>query len=386
MDASAWRFLFRLAGPLGIVGLMLSSGWVGAAIAAHCADLASEGAAHARHHSTACATMKPVKAGARPTKADVARLANVSTATVSYVLNNVEGQTISPATRAAVRKAAQKLGYRPNLAARNLAVGGSGVVLYIVPRIALGELPTEVGSRLTTALARRGIVLSLQFETDDNQNIVDAVADLNPIAVTSVFPLTGDALRAVSAAGIPQIHLGSAQLRALGDLHLTVGEMRVDHLVARGHRRLAFAYSDIEKLRPLGDYWFEGLRAAANNHDLPEIVVGTVATDGSDAADVVAGWVRDGLTAVCAQSDETAFVVLHGMRQAELRCPQDLAVIGVDAQPLGAVSGPPLTSVAFDAKAIVEGSVAAMMAELGYPVDSDATGTDVATLIERSST
>jgi len=332
--------------------------------------------------------MKPVsvRGGARPTKADVARLANVSTATVSYVLNNVEGQTISPATRAAVRKAAQKLGYRPNLAARNLAVGGSGVVLYIVPRIALGELPMEVGSRLTTALARHGIVLSLQIETDDNQNVVDAMADLNPIAVTSVFPLTGDALAAVDAAGVPQIHLGSAQLRALGDLHLTVGAMRVDHLVARGHRRLAFAYADIEKLRPLGDYWLAGLRVATSSKGLPEIVVGTLSTDGTDAADVVTEWVDSGVTAVCAQSDETAFVALHGLHQCGLRCPEDLAVIGVDARPLGAVSGPPLTSVAFDARAIVDVAVAAMMAELGYPVDHEPAGTEVATLIERSST
>jgi DNA-binding LacI/PurR family transcriptional regulator len=332
--------------------------------------------------------MKPVsvRGGARPTKADVARLANVSTATVSYVLNNVEGQTISPATRAAVRKAAQKLGYRPNLAARNLAVGGSGVVLYIVPRIALGELPMEVGSWLTTALARHGIVLSLQIETDDNQNVIDAMADLNPIAVTSVFPLTGDALAAADAAGVPQIHLGSAQLRALGDLHLTVGAMRVDHLVARGHRRLAFAYADIEKLRPLGDYWLAGLRVAASSRGLPEIVVGTLSTDGTDAADVVTEWVDSGVTAVCAQSDETAFVVLHGLRQCGLRCPEDLGVIGVDARPLGAVSGPPLTSVAFDARAIVDVAVAAMMAELGYPVDHEPASTDVATLIERSST
>ena len=332
--------------------------------------------------------MKPVsvRGAARPTKADVARLANVSTATVSYVLNNVEGQTISPATRAAVRKAAQKLGYRPNLAARNLAVGGSGVVLYIVPRIALGELPMEVGSRLTTALARHGIVLSLQFETDDNQNVVDALADLNPIAVTSVFPLTGDALAAITDAGIPQIHLGSAQLRALGDLHLTVGAMRVDHLVARGHRRLAFAYTDIEKLRPLGDYWLEGLRVAAGNRGLPEIVVGSFSSDGTNAADVVTKWVDEGVTAVCAQSDEAAFVVLHGLRQSGLRCPDDLAVIGVDARPLGAVSGPPLTSVAFDARAIVDVAVAAMMAELGYPVDQEPANTDVASLIVRSST
>jgi len=316
----------------------------------------------------------------------VARLANVSTATVSYVLNNVEGQTISPATRAAVRSAAKKLGYRPNLAARNLAVGGSGVVLYVVPRMALGELPMEVGSRLTTALARHGIVLSLQFETDDDQNVVDAIADLNPMAVTSVFPLAGDALAAVTEAGIPQIHVGSEQLRALGDLHLTVGEMRVNHLVSRGHRKLAFAYTDTERLRPLGDYWLEGLRVAAKEHNLPEIVVGTVSADGTTAADVVTAWVGEEVTAVCAQSDETACVVLHGLRQCGLRCPEDLAVIGVDARPLGAVSAPPLTSVSFDAKLIVDVAVAAMMAELGYPADQEPSSANVARLVERGST
>jgi hypothetical protein len=164
-----------------------------------------------------------VRGAARPTKADVARLANVSPATVTYVLNDVAGQTISAQTKAAVQSAAKELGYRPNLAARNLAVGGSGVMLYVVPRISLGELLLEVGSRLTTALARHGVVLSLQFETDDGRNVVDAVASLNPIAVTSVFPLGGAALEAVTAAHIPQIHLGSAQLHAMGTLHLTIG-------------------------------------------------------------------------------------------------------------------------------------------------------------------
>jgi DNA-binding LacI/PurR family transcriptional regulator len=316
----------------------------------------------------------------------VARLAKVSTATVSYVLNNVEGQRISPQTRAAVRDAAARLGYRPNLAARNLAVGGSGVVLYIVPRIALGELPMEVGSRLTTALARHGIVLSLQFETDDDRNVVDAVRDLDPGAVTSVFPLTGEALATVAARGIPQIHLGSAQLRAMGELHLSIGELRIDHLTERGHRRIAFAYSDIDRLRPLGDYWLEGLRVAARARALPDLVVSTFATDGSDAADLVRTLVDAGVTAVCAQSDETAFVVLHGLRQAGLRCPEDLAVMGVDARPLGAVSGPPLTSVGFDARVIVEVSVAAMMAELGYPTEHDPSIEHVATLIQREST
>jgi DNA-binding LacI/PurR family transcriptional regulator len=327
-----------------------------------------------------------VKGAARPTKADVARLANVSTATVTYVLNDVAGQTISAQTKAAVRAAAKELGYRPNLAARNLAVGGSGVVLYIVPKISLGDLLIEVGSRLTTALARHGVVLSLQFETEDGRNVVDAIADLNPIAVTSVFPLSGAALEAVTAARIPQIHLGSAQLHAMGKLHMTIGEMRVEHLVSRGHRRLAFAFSDVEQVRPLGEYWLEGLRVAAARHDLPELVTGTLATDGTDAADVVRAWVAEGVTAVCADSDETAMVCLHGVRVAGLNCPDDLAVMGVDARALGAVSGPPLTSVAFDAETIVDASVAAMMTELGYPPVQEPSIDNVARLIQRAST
>ena len=316
----------------------------------------------------------------------MARLAGVSTATVSYVLNDVQSQRISPRTRDAVRRAADELGYRPNLAARNLAVGGSGVVLYIVPRISLGELFMEVGSRLTTALARHGMVLSLQFETDDDRNVVDAITDLNPMAVTGVFPLTGAALAAAEAAGIPQIHIGSAQLHALGELHLSIGDLRIEHLAERGHRQLAFAYSDTAELRALGDYWLDGLRAAARRRGLPDLAVGTLSTDGGNAAEVVSGWVADGITAVCTQSDETAFVALHGVREAGLRCPQDLAVLGVDARPLGAVSGPPLTSVAFDAKVIVDVAVAAMMAELGFPTEREPSTRDVARLVQRAST
>jgi DNA-binding LacI/PurR family transcriptional regulator len=322
---------------------------------------------------------------ARPTKADVARLANVSTATVSYVLNNAEGRTISPRTREAVHSAARELGYRPNLAARNLARGGSGVVLYVMPRVALGELPIEVGSRLTTALARRGIMHVLTFETDDGQNVVEAIADLNPIAVTSLFPLTNTAAAAVVAAGIPQIHLGSSQLHTIGALHLSVGEMRVEHLVSRGHRRLAFAYSARTTWRPLGDYWLPGVRAAARDRELPEVSVAEITA--RDAADVVTGWVNSGVTAVCAQSDDTALVVLHGVREAGLNCPKDLAVMGVDATPAGEVSAPPLTTIAFDATAIVDVAVEAMMSELGYPESGEKPATaEVATLIHRAST
>jgi len=318
----------------------------------------------------------------RPTTADVARLASVSTATVSYVLNNAEGRRISPQTREAVYRAAEMLGYRPNLAARNLARGKSGVVLYVVPHVAVGEMPMQAGSRMTTGLARLGLLQVQIFETDDDQHVVDAIENLDPIAVTSLFPLSGSALRAVKTAGIPHIEIGT--LPALGDPHLSVGEMRVEHLVSRGHKHIAFAYTGIAKWRALGDYWFEGVSRAARLRDLPPLAVGEVTVD--NAADVVTGWVHDGVTAVCAQSDEIACLILYGIHEARLRCPGDLAVIGVDASPMGVVSTPPLTTVRFDPRAVADAAIAAVLTKLGYPAQPPPQPTDVAHLIVRTST
>lgn len=319
---------------------------------------------------------------ARPTTADVARLASVSTATVSYVLNNAEGRRISADTREAVYRAAKLLGYRPNLAARNLARGKGGVVLYVVPHVAVGEMPMQAGSRMTTALARQGLLQVQIFETDDDQHVVDAIQNLDPVAVTSLFPLSAVALRAVRAAGIPHIDIGT--LPALGDPHLAVGEMRVDHLVSRGHRRIAFAYTGIARWRPLGDYWFEGVSRAARLRDLPPVRVGEVTLD--NAATVVTGWVADGVTAVCAQSDEIACLVLYGLHRAGLACPGDLAVMGVDASPMGVMSTPPLTTVQFDPAAVADAAVAAVFERLGHPAPPSPELTDIAQLVVRSST
>ncbi len=65
---------------------------------------------------------------AKATSRDVARLARVSQATVSYVLNNTEGKHISDATRKAVLEAARQLGYVPNSAARRLKTRRSNCV------------------------------------------------------------------------------------------------------------------------------------------------------------------------------------------------------------------------------------------------------------------
>ena len=73
----------------------------------------------------------------RVTLADVALMASVSAATVSYVLNNKPGQSIPAETRQRVQAAAAELGYTRSGAARTLARGRSDIVLLLVPDLPL---------------------------------------------------------------------------------------------------------------------------------------------------------------------------------------------------------------------------------------------------------
>ena len=75
--------------------------------------------------------------------------------------------------------------------------------------------------------------------------MVEAIKNLYPIAVASLFPLSNPAHAAAADAHVPLIEI--ELLPALGDPHLAAGALRVDHLVSRGHHQLAFAY----RYRPL---------------------------------------------------------------------------------------------------------------------------------------
>src|SRR5262245_43354550 len=89
-------------------------------------------------HGTRTGAGMGVGSNRRVTSADVARSAQVSRATVSYVLNNTPHQKIPEATRVRVLEAANRLGYLPSAAARALASGRTNVVLCLLPDIPTG--------------------------------------------------------------------------------------------------------------------------------------------------------------------------------------------------------------------------------------------------------
>ncbi|HEY2643549.1 MAG TPA: LacI family DNA-binding transcriptional regulator [Galbitalea sp.] len=282
-----------------------------------------------------------------PTSADVARRANVSRATVSYVLNGVSSQKISDKTRKAVLRAADELGYRPNLAAQSLAAGASRIAMFVVPSVHLGELTIAISSRLTARAAERGVTLIVHFEGPGSRSVVEAAMDLRPRVVIGAFGLDGETTRALQQRQITIASLppGGGQTLAGGD---RTGWIQVEHLVARGHTRLAFADTTEAGLKMLARGRHDGVVDACRARGLATPAYEQFALDGRDADQKVRAWAEAGVTAVAAYNDEVAITVLAAIRRSGLRCPQDLAVIGVDDMAINGSMEPPLTSIAID--------------------------------------
>jgi DNA-binding LacI/PurR family transcriptional regulator len=138
----------------------------------------------------------------RVTSADVARLAGVSRATVSYVLNDTPRQSISADTRNRVLDAAARLGYAPSAAARALRTGRSDVVLCLLPDWPIGS---EVGALLgclSTALAREGLTFVVHPGNREDRPISEIWKALTPAAVIAFDDFSDAEMTAMRAAGV----------------------------------------------------------------------------------------------------------------------------------------------------------------------------------------
>lgn len=277
------------------------------------------------------------------TSADVARAAAVSRATVSYVLNDTPGQTISDATRAAVLRAADELGYRPNAAARRLAGGRGRHVLLLAPRVPTADQLSMLSWRLTDLLAEHGIALSIAFDAGTTSSVVRAARSTGVDTILAMRPFDPAEKAELEAVGVTVLASDAAAVGA----QETVAALQVEHLHARGHRLLAIARPAEPGLEFFVAGRDRGARSGAVARDIEIVESIAFAVDGSNAADVLTRWKAAGVTGVVAYNDEVAMRVLHGIRVAGYSCPQDFAVIGVDNLPVSQVSDPPLSSVEF---------------------------------------
>ncbi|MEV6953638.1 LacI family DNA-binding transcriptional regulator [Streptomyces sp. NPDC051183] len=283
-----------------------------------------------------------------PTSADVARLAGVSRATVSYVLNNAEAVRISEPTRRKVRQAAEELGYVPHAAARSLRAGHTRIVLLPTSHVPIGPLYSAFLNELQWALRRLDYTVvqygSLGLSGDEAAR---AWAELRPVAVISLGEITLSAhnvatLKRAGARAV--ITMGPASVpgaHALVMDQTEVGVRAAAHLVERGRRRIGVVVPEEEGLELFSVPRLAGARSAAG----AGVVAPPMAYSEESAAALAARWSSLGLDAVFAYNDEYAMLLMRAFLDAGLRIPEGVAVIGADDLLIGRLLRPRLSTV-----------------------------------------
>ncbi|MFI1538068.1 LacI family DNA-binding transcriptional regulator [Streptomyces anandii] len=309
-------------------------------------------------------------ASTRPTSRDVARAAGVSQAAVSLVLGDKWRGRVAEATAERVRRAASELGYRPNLAARNLRLGRTRTVLLVVP-----ALTTEFFAGVYTGAARVaaehgfGVVLypSPEGVGPARNPFASAQAALDGVIASS---MAADALTAIRGEALPLVMLDSDPEGSLGaatvNLDIADGVRQVaGHLLGLGHRRFLHLAADV----PSWTFEVRARELAARVGAVPGGSVRTVRApisieDARAATEAALAAPGPRPTALVCDDDKLAAGAYKALRRLGLRVPDDMSVTGLDDLALATAIDPELTTVRLDAELFGERGMRALLAVL----------------------
>jgi DNA-binding LacI/PurR family transcriptional regulator len=308
------------------------------------------------HARSATVCVEGVAVSASPTIHDVARVAGVSIKTVSNVLN--DNPKVGPVTRTRVRDVIEELGYRPNLSARGLRSGRSGVIGLAVPSLRENYF-AELADSVIRAAAERGLRVVIEQTNGRREVEIDTIAGgemrfvdgliFSPVELgqSDVDVLTGDE---------PLVLLGERIFGGPTD-HVTMhntssAEAAVEHLLELGRTRVALlgASAPSADEASSGTLRERGYRRALESAGIafdPELVVRGGGWSRETGADGVRRLIDGAVAfdALFALNDTLALGALRALAQAGLNVPEDVAVIGFDNVDEGRFTLPSLTTV-----------------------------------------
>lgn len=336
---------------------------------------------------------------------DVARQAGVSVSTVSNVLNG-RGNRMRPDTLARVEAAIGLLGFRPNKLARQLKTGQTPLLGLLVPSLANPMYSAIAREVEAVAQERFGYRLLIGSTYRDQAKEAAFFEDLLDHGVRRVIVISSLAdeqhFESAAARGMSIV---SYDRRAVAGRSASVGHVTPDnfeaarlatqHLIDRGHRRLAFAtVSGLTLSRSDKIAGFHAAAEAAGWRKEARVLDGGALNEYGDSVIAELGrttGLRLGRdtgrpTGIVALNDLMAIGLMAGLREAGLRVPHDVSVIGIDGLFLSAVSNPTLTTVQLPIREMAHAMVEQVMApRAGAGADADEQVFAPAGLIERES-
>jgi LacI family transcriptional regulator len=320
----------------------------------------------------------------RPTQVDVARLAGVSTATVSYVVNDVANGrvSISEETRLRVLAAVDKLGYVPDARAQSLASGGTSTIGLITPDIHNPHF-WETIDGVEQEARDAGYRILLSSITPDYKNAEDIFKDLSNRRIDGLI-LMGTFIDQSEATQITLNRLLKRRLpiveisdrfdvnhnidRVVSDYREATREVMA-HLLSLAHRRIGLIYgvATPELAEDRRQPYLDCLREAglAVNPDLI-VECGPTIEDGYQAArQLLQRPSRP--TALLAINDLLAIGAMRAAGDLNLAIPHDVSLAGFDDIPMARYLMPRLTTASKDASNLGREAAKLLLARLNDP-------------------
>jgi DNA-binding LacI/PurR family transcriptional regulator len=302
-----------------------------------------------------------VEVGVAANLRDVAARAGVSVRTVSNVVSGTG--TVAPGTRARVQHVLDELRYEPNLAARQLRGGRTGVVGLVIPELTSAYFAELAGLLVDSALERSWTVVIEQSggTAEGERRLLAGIGRRGMDGlVVSPWSLPPEQLSRY-ADRRPLVVLGERDPAGLAD-HVTVDNVAaahsvVTHLLSTGRRRIAAVGLQPHLTNGTAAQRLQGYRQALADAGLPrddalEVPVATLHRDeGARAAHALLS-TSEPPDAVFCFSDGLALGALRAAHLSGRRVPRDVAVAGFDDIEDGRYSTPSLTTVSPDKQQI----------------------------------
>lgn len=304
---------------------------------------------------------------------DVADRAGVSVRTVSNVVN--DWPHVRPELRAKVQAVIDEVGYEPNLAARYLRSGKTGMVALVLPEI---DVPyfAELTRCLIDAFSARGLTVVIE-QTDGKlereRELISrgARASLFDGIIFSPLEMTSAEIE-LRRSTIPLVLLGEQGAGLLDHVvidNIAAAQAATQHLIEIGRRRIAVVGAQPPSLNT-ANLRVEGYKAAlraANVPFDPDLVIHTAGfhrADGAKATQQLLDGSVQRPDAIFFLNDLLALGGLRTLLQAGIQIPQEVALIGFDDIEEGRFSTPSLSSVSPDKPEIARRAARLLLARI----------------------
>jgi LacI family transcriptional regulator len=334
------------------------------------------------------------------TASDVARRAQVSRATVSFVLNEhgVRNAHVSEETRAKVLQAAQDLGYSMNTAARTLRRGQSEELAILID-LPFSIQKNELFISLQQHALQAGYTPIMYFNegltSKQKQELFLKILARRPLGLFATeHSMTRENINLAKQMGVK--HLLLHAVRPLPYAPTIVlptklaGALAAQHLLARGHRHLGLVQPSDARYDSYGfEQRLEGMRDVISEQAGVTLDILPLQFSQADASRFVETFLSatERPTGLYAFNDEYALLLLGVFADRGIRIPEDVALMGTDDIAFGEIVRPTLTTIRFDAISIGQRVVDMMtILDKGLALPEELTQPLTPELVPRAST